>query len=235
MLAAFNLSPPCRYLWPIVVAAFVLYPYTKRFTWLCHYALGLTDGLAPAAAWIAVSGSLALAPVLLFFAVGLWVGGFDAIYGCFDVDFDRREGIHSIAARFGEAAALRAAAASHAAAIALLVWAGVSWRLPVAYYAGMVLVGALLMWSSVDIARRGLSRVGMGFMTVERPRGDRVPRGRHGGGPGVLAESPAPMLGQRALGKSPISCRRGRCRRAGRGSTRLRIHPRTPSGRRVIT
>jgi len=166
VLAAFNLSQPCRYLWPIVVAAFVLYPYTKRFTWLCHYALGLTDGLAPAAAWIAVSGSLALAPVLLFFAVGLWVGGFDAIYGCFDVDFDRREGVHSIAARFGEAAALRAAAASHAAAVALLVWAGVSLRLPIVYYAGMVLVGALLMWSSVDIARRGLSRVGMGFMTV---------------------------------------------------------------------
>ena len=99
-------------------------------------SLGLTDGLAPAAAWVAVSGSLALAPVLLFFAVGLWVGGFDVIYGVFDVEFDRREGIHSIAARFGEAAALRAAAASHAAAIALLVWVGISLGLPVAYYVG---------------------------------------------------------------------------------------------------
>ncbi len=96
VLATFFLSPPCRYLWPIVVAAFIVYPYTKRFTWFCHYALGLTDGLAPAAAWVAVSGSLALSPVLLFLAVGLWVGGFDVIYAIFDLDFDRREGIHSI-------------------------------------------------------------------------------------------------------------------------------------------
>jgi 4-hydroxybenzoate polyprenyltransferase len=166
VLAAFNLSEPCRYLWPIVVAAFVFYPYAKRLSWLCHYALGLTDGLAPAAAWIAVSGSLALAPVLLFFAVGLWVGGFDVIYGCFDVEFDRREGVHSIPARFGEPAALRVAAVSHIAAIALLVWVGVSLRLPTVYFAGIVAVGALLMWSSVDIARRGLGKVGMTFMTV---------------------------------------------------------------------
>ncbi len=96
VLSTFFLSPPCRYLWPIVVAAFIVYPYTKRFTWFCHYALGLTDGLAPAAAWVAVSGSLALSPVLLFLAVGLWVGGFDVIYAIFDLDFDRREGIHSI-------------------------------------------------------------------------------------------------------------------------------------------
>jgi 4-hydroxybenzoate polyprenyltransferase len=166
ILAAFNLSPPCRYLWPIVVAAFVLYPYTKRFTWLCHYALGLTDGLAPAAAWVAVSGSLGLAPVLLFFAVGLWVGGFDVIYACFDVSFDRREGIRSIPARFGEAAALRAATVSHVAAIVLLLWAGIDLRLPVAYYIGMVFVAAPLLWSSVDIGRRGLERVGMAFMSV---------------------------------------------------------------------
>ena len=70
VLAAFNLSAPCRYLWPIPLAAFVLYPYTKRFTWLCHYALGLTLGLAPAAAWIAVTGTLAAQAWLLFFAVG---------------------------------------------------------------------------------------------------------------------------------------------------------------------
>lgn len=166
VLAAFNLSPPCRYLWPIVVAAFVLYPYTKRFTWLCHYALGLTDGLAPAAAWLAVSGSLSLAPVLLFLAVGLWVGGFDVIYASFDVDFDRREGIRSIPARFGEGAALRAAAVSHAAAVVLLMWAGIDLELPAVYYVGTGLVAVPLLWSSADIARRGLRKVGMAFMTI---------------------------------------------------------------------
>ena len=70
-------------------AAFVAYPYTKRFTSLCHYALGLTDGLAPAAAWVAVTGSVSVEPVLLFLAVGLWVGGFDVIYAIFDLEFDR--------------------------------------------------------------------------------------------------------------------------------------------------
>jgi len=166
VLAAFFLSPPCRYLWPIVVAAFIVYPYTKRFTWLCHYALGLTDGLAPAAAWVAVSGHIALAPVLLFVAVGLWVGGFDVVYAIFDLDFDRREGIHSIPVSLGKRRALGVAALSHLAAVGLLIAVGPLLGLGWVYAAGCLLVAALLAASHVDIARRGLSRVGMGFMTV---------------------------------------------------------------------
>ncbi len=103
VLAAFNLSEPCRYLWPIPLAAFVLYPYTKRFTWFCHYALGLTLGLAPAAAWVAVTGGVALQAWLLFFAVGLWVGGFDVIYAIFDLEFDRAHGLHSVPVAVGRA------------------------------------------------------------------------------------------------------------------------------------
>ena len=166
VVASFALSPPCRYLWPVVVAAFIFYPYTKRFTVLCHYALGLTDGLAPAAAWVAVAGSVSWAPVLLFLAVGLWVGGFDVIYGIFDLEFDRREGVRSIAAALGERPALAVAAVSHALAAVLLGAVGPLLHLGPVYYAGMGLVAALLVWSNVDIARRGLSRVGMGFMTV---------------------------------------------------------------------
>jgi 4-hydroxybenzoate polyprenyltransferase len=166
VLAAFFLSPPCRYLWPIVVAAFIVYPYTKRFTWFCHYALGLTDGLAPAAAWVAVSGHIALAPVLLFVAVGLWVGGFDVVYAIFDLDFDRREGIHSIPVSLGKRRALGVAALSHLAAVGLLITVGPLLGLGWVYAAGCLLVAALLAASHVDIARRGLSRVGMGFMTV---------------------------------------------------------------------
>jgi len=166
VLSTFFLSPPCRYLWPIVVAAFIIYPYTKRFTWFCHYALGLTDGLAPAAAWVAVSGSLALSPVLLFLAVGLWVGGFDVIYSIFDLEFDRREGIHSIAVTLGRRRALLVAALSHLAAIVLLFAVGPLLGLGLPYALGCLLVAALLVWSHVDIARRGLARVGMGFMTM---------------------------------------------------------------------
>jgi len=166
VLAAFNLSTPCRYLWPIPLAAFVLYPYSKRFTWFCHYALGLTLGLAPAAAWVAVTGAVAPQAWLLFFAVGLWVGGFDVIYAVFDLDFDRAHGLHSVPVAVGERGALVVAAGSHVATVVLLVAVGWLSGLDWIYWAGLLVVAAVLAWPHVDIARRGLRRVGMGFMTV---------------------------------------------------------------------
>jgi 4-hydroxybenzoate polyprenyltransferase len=166
VLAAFELSAPCRYLWPIPLAAFVLYPYTKRFTWACHYFLGLTLGLAPAAAWVAVTGTVAPQAWLLFFAVGLWVGGFDVIYAIFDLDFDRAHGLHSVPVAVGERGALVVAAASHALTVALLVEVGVLSGLGWTYWAGLAAVAVVLAWPHVDIARRGLRSAGMGFMTV---------------------------------------------------------------------
>jgi 4-hydroxybenzoate polyprenyltransferase len=166
VVAAFQLSEPCRYLWPIPLVAFVAYPYAKRFTWFCHYALGLTLGLAPAAAWLAVTGGLGPVPWLLFFAVGLWVGGFDVIYAIFDLDFDRRSGLHSVPVAVGERGALVVAALSHVATVVLLALVGALCALGPVYWAGMVVVAALLAWPHVDIARRGLDRVGMSFMSV---------------------------------------------------------------------
>jgi 4-hydroxybenzoate polyprenyltransferase len=166
VLAAFQLSEPCRYLWPIPLAAFVLYPYAKRFTWFCHYALGLTLGLAPAAAWLAVTGHLGVVPWLLFFAVGLWVGGFDVIYALFDLDFDRAHGLHSVPVAVGERGALVVAAVSHVVTILLLAVVGLLSGLDWIYWAGLLVVAAVLAWPHVDIARRGLRRVGMGFMTI---------------------------------------------------------------------
>ena len=166
VVAAFQLSEPCRYLWPIPLAAFVLYPYAKRFTWFCHYALGLTLGLAPAAAWLAVRGTLGPVPWLLFFAVGLWVGGFDVIYAIFDLDFDRRSGLHSVPVALGARGALIVAALSHVATVTLLVAVGSLSDLGAVYWIGLAAVAALLAWPHVDIARRGLDRVGMGFMSV---------------------------------------------------------------------
>ena len=166
VLAAFQLSEPCRYLWPIPLAAFVLYPYAKRFTWFCHYALGLTLGLAPAAAWLAVTGHLGVVPWLLFFAVGLWVGGFDVMYAIFDLDFDREAGLHSVPVSVGVRGALAVAALSHVATVTLLVAVGALCDLSIVYWAGLALVAALLAWPHIDIARRGLDRVGMSFMGV---------------------------------------------------------------------
>lgn len=166
VIAAFNLSEPCRYLWPIPLAAFVIYPYTKRFTWFCHYFLGLTLGLAPAAAWIAVTGSASLEAWLLLFAVGLWVGGFDVLYAVFDLDFDREQGLHSLPVAIGERASVVAAALSHLATVALLAAVGAVAGLDWVYWAGLSACAALLAWPHVDIARRGLREVGMGFMGV---------------------------------------------------------------------
>jgi 4-hydroxybenzoate polyprenyltransferase len=104
--------------------------------------------------------------VLLFFAVGLWVGGFDVIYGIFDEDFDRREGLHSVAVALGWRRALLVALLSHVAAVALLAVVGLLAGLGVAYWAGLALVAALLAWSHIDIARRGLKEVGMDFMSI---------------------------------------------------------------------
>jgi 4-hydroxybenzoate polyprenyltransferase len=166
VIAAFNLSEPCRYLWPIPLAAFVVYPYTKRFTWFCHYFLGLTLGLAPAAAWVAVTGGVSPEAWLLFFAVGLWVGGFDVLYAVFDLEFDRAQGLHSLPVSVGERGAVAGAAVSHVLTIALLVAVGGVAGLGAVYWIGLALVAGLLAWPHIDIARRGLQEVGMGFMTV---------------------------------------------------------------------
>ena len=166
VVAAFNLSEPCRYLWPIPLAAFVLYPYTKRFTWFCHYFLGLTLGLAPAAAWVAVTGSIDLEAWLLFFAVGLWVGGFDVLYAVFDLDFDRAQGLHSLPVAIGERGSVLVAALSHVLTIVLLAAVGALSGLDWLYWAGLAAVALLLAWPHIDIARRSLRGVGMGFMTV---------------------------------------------------------------------
>ena len=166
VVASFQLSYPARFLWPIPLAAFVIYPFAKRVTWFCHYALGLTLGLAPAAAWLAVTGSVSAEAWILFFAVGLWVGGFDIMYAIFDLDFDRAHGIHSVPVKLGATGALHAAALSHVLTVLLLGSVGVIARLPASYWAGLAVVAGLLAWTHADIARRGLARVGMGFMTV---------------------------------------------------------------------
>ena len=102
LLAVWQLDPIVRWLWPIPVVGFVVYPYLKRFTWLSHFWLGAVDGLAPVGAWVAITGELPLEAWLLGGAVACWVAGFDFFYSLLDVDFDRREGLHSVATRFGE-------------------------------------------------------------------------------------------------------------------------------------
>src|SRR5207244_11236706 len=101
LAAGWELNPLVRWLWPIPVVGFVVYPYHKRFTWLCHFWLGAVDGLAPVGAWVAITGRLPWQSWMLGAAVAFWVAGFDFFYALFDEEVDRREGLHSIVTGFG--------------------------------------------------------------------------------------------------------------------------------------
>src|SRR5919199_4062056 len=97
LVSVWQFDPVVRWLWPIPVAGFVVYPYLKRWTWLCHLWLGAVDGLAPVGAWVAITGHLPWEAWLVGAAVAFWVAGFDCFYALFDTDIDRAQRLHSIA------------------------------------------------------------------------------------------------------------------------------------------
>src|SRR5438128_7059152 len=124
LVAVFQLAPKTHYLWPIPVLMFVVYPYLKRVTWLCHLWLGIADGLAPVGAWVAITNHLPWQAWVLGAAVALWVAGFDLFYAFFDVEIDRAQHLHSVVTRFGVRGAFAAARLAHAATVACLIVAG---------------------------------------------------------------------------------------------------------------
>ncbi len=166
LLAVFQLSHVVRYLWPIPVVGFVIYPYLKRFTWLSHLWLGAVDGLAPVGAWIAITGRLPLEAYELGGAVALWVAGFDLFYSLFDIDVDRREGLHSIATRFGVPGVFWGARLMHALTVLLLALVGVGRDLGVAYWLGVAAVAALLAFEHALVSPHDLRRLNAAFFTM---------------------------------------------------------------------
>jgi 4-hydroxybenzoate polyprenyltransferase len=166
LFAAYNLSPICRYLWPIVVIPFVIYPYTKRFTWLSHFVLGLCLGLAPVGAWIAITNTVSADPFLIGAAVLLWVAGFDILYAIQDIDFDLKHKLFSIPARFGIKASLVTTRLLHLASIALLVWVGIRLNLGLFYFIGIFVTALLLAYENSLIKPDDLSRLNVAFFTV---------------------------------------------------------------------
>jgi 4-hydroxybenzoate polyprenyltransferase len=163
LLAVSQLPEETWVLWPVPVAAFVLYPLAKRVTWACHLALGLTIGIAPMGAWLAVTGGLEAAPVLLGLAVACWIAGFDIIYALLDIDFDRDHDIESVPARFGEATALWFTKGLHLAAIALLVAAGVAAGAGGWYMAGVAVCAAVLVYENAIVRPGDTSRIQVAF------------------------------------------------------------------------
>jgi 4-hydroxybenzoate polyprenyltransferase len=166
LIAVFQLSHIVRWLWPIPVAGFVIYPYLKRFTWLCHLALGAVDGLAPVGAWAAITGGLPLEAWELGGAVALWVAGFDLFYSLFDLDVDRREGLHSIATRFGVGGAFWGARVLHALTVVLLALAGLGLGLGAWYWLGVAVVALLLTAEHILVSPRDLRRLNAAFFTM---------------------------------------------------------------------
>jgi 4-hydroxybenzoate polyprenyltransferase len=166
LVAAWQLGPLCLALAPLALVFLVGYSYTKRFTWLSHWILGVTDGAAAAGAWIAVRGTMETPAWLLWLAVTVWIAGFDLLYACQDVEFDRREGLHAFPARFGVAAAFRAARACHVLTALALAAVGVSLGLGLAYWAGWLVVAGLLVYEHSLVSADDLSRLDMAFFNV---------------------------------------------------------------------
>ncbi|MFC5403815.1 UbiA-like polyprenyltransferase [Cohnella soli] len=164
--AASQLNSLAVKLLPVAVFMTVIYSYTKRFTWACHIILGLTLGLAPLGGWVAVTGGVTWTSIILYVTVALWTAGFDIIYACQDVDFDRKEGLHSIPVRFGIAGALDIAKTFHALTAAgfalLLVLTDLSWW----YFVGMIVAAGLMLYEHRLVKPNDLSKLNAAFFTM---------------------------------------------------------------------
>ena len=166
LVAAWQLNRLALQLAPVALAILFSYSFTKRFTNWSHLFLGFALGVSPAAAWIAVTGSLDWRMLILCGAVTLWVGGFDVLYACQDVDYDRRAGLFSVPKRFGIATALRISRTMHVLVVGLLSWLAFSFGLPWPAWAGVGVVATLLAYEHSLVKANDLSRLDAAFFAV---------------------------------------------------------------------
>jgi 4-hydroxybenzoate polyprenyltransferase len=166
LVAVWQLDPLVHWLWPIPVAGFVIYPYLKRWTWLCHLWLGALDGLAPLGAWVAITGKLPWEAWALGGAVALWVAGFDLFYSLLDLEVDRAQGLRSVATRFGERGAFAGARLFHLGTVALLVATGLGLPVGVLYWLGVAVVAGLLAYEHSLVRPGDLRRLDTAFFTM---------------------------------------------------------------------
>ncbi|WP_329313899.1 menaquinone biosynthesis prenyltransferase MqnP [Streptomyces sp. NBC_01262] len=164
--AAALLNPLCLALAPLAVFPMVLYPYGKRFTNFPQAILGLAQSMGPIGAWLAVTGEWSWEAVILGLAVGIWIGGFDLIYACQDVDSDRDSGVLSVPARFGIPAAIRGARACHAVTTALLVWYALATGAGAFFWLGLAIVAGAFLYEHSIVRPHDLSRLNRAFFSV---------------------------------------------------------------------
>ena len=166
VLGAARLNRATLYLSPVALAVVLLYSYTKRFTRWSHIVLGFALGIAPAAAWIAVRGSLDPRILLLTAAVTFWVAGFDVSYACQDIDFDRANGLNSIPQALGIPRALLVARVLHLVMLGLLLALVIVFGLGKLAMAGIVVVALLLAYEHSLVSSRDLSKLNAAFFTM---------------------------------------------------------------------
>lgn len=164
--ACWGMNGLCLALSPLVLAWAAFYSFTKRFTWLCHVALGSVLGLAPVAGWLSVTPSFSLATVLLGLGVTFWTAGFDVLYACQDVAFDAPRRLKSMPVRFGVGTALTLAGLMHALAVLFFALAGWGARLGYGYFGLLILTAGLLWLEHRLISANDLSRINVAFFTV---------------------------------------------------------------------
>jgi 4-hydroxybenzoate polyprenyltransferase len=166
-IAATRLPLLCVQLLPIAVIWLSFYSFTKRFTWLCHIVLGIAIGGAALGGWVAAGGALTdPAPWILMLAVATWVGSFDIIYACQDVDIDRQEKLHSMPSRFGVATALNISSALHVVTVLSLIGVGILCHLGAFYWIGFAIVVGMLIYEHSLVKPNDLSKVNAAFFTV---------------------------------------------------------------------
>jgi len=166
LLAAWQLNALALELAPVALGVLFFYSYTKRFTHWSHLFLGFALGISPAAAWIAITGTLDWRMLILCAAVTLWVGGFDVLYACQDIQFDTEAGLYSVPKRFGVARALLISRCMHAGVVLLLSWLAGSFGLPWPAWAGIVVVAGLLAYEHSLVKAHDLSKLNAAFFTV---------------------------------------------------------------------
>jgi 4-hydroxybenzoate polyprenyltransferase len=166
VVAAWQLNPLCLALAPLALLFLVGYSYVKYVSWTTHWILGFTDGIAAAGGWIAVRGTFDPPAFVLWFAVMVWIAGFDLLYACQDVEFDRATGLHSVPARFGIPAALRIARTCHVLTAVALGVLGLMIPLGPLYWLGWLAVVGLLVYEHSLVSPRDLSRLDVAFFNV---------------------------------------------------------------------
>jgi 4-hydroxybenzoate polyprenyltransferase len=164
--ATYFINPICFYLSPVALFVILFYSYTKRFTALCHIVLGLGLSLAPIGAYLAVTGSFAVLPILFSCVVICWVSGFDIIYAMQDVDFDASQNLHSIPTYLGKVNALKLSVLLHIIAAALLIVAGVLAGYGYFYWEGALVFIGMLYYQHSIVSPTNLTKVNIAFMTA---------------------------------------------------------------------